>query len=310
MISLLSFEVSQFAESLKVLLVEETVEDWRQILSDHLKEIERLGDGAEAAGLAGLQQACEHIATNVLNAAAQEEPLRDAQRQVIAGWPHAALAYLGNPYAHDTRSGLVRYLQDDRWLEPLGHDLRDILVENLGVIEVDAAEVNLEPGKFHVELDDIALTLPDDVDPALLDSLLQELPRQVADFTAAIQRLTTAEGCLTDVEVAQRVAHTLKGAANTVGVPGIANLTHYLEDILLALTQRQTLPNTRLNETLINAADCLEMMNEALAGVSNAPSPDAMVSVLQEVLNWATRSLKSRPCGMPFTSARRNWMNN
>jgi chemosensory pili system protein ChpA (sensor histidine kinase/response regulator) len=287
LISLLSFEVSQFAESLDALLIEETAEDWRQILTDHLEEIERLGDGAEAAGLAGLQQACTHIATNVLNAAAQEEPIVDAQRQVIAGWPHVALAYLEHPYAHDARAGLVQYLQDDRWLQPLGNELRDTLVESLGVIEVDTAEDNLEPAKSHVEIDDIALTLPDDVDPALLESLLQELPRQAADFTAAIQRLTTAEGCLADVEVAQRVAHTLKGAANTVGVPGIANLTHYLEDILLALTQRQSLPNASLKETLINAADCLEMMNETLAGVSHAPSPDTMLGVLQEVLDWA-----------------------
>ncbi len=287
LISLLSFEVSQFAESLEALLLEDTVEDWRQLLTDHLEEVERLGDGADAAGLAGLQQACGHIATNVLNAATQEESLGDAQRQVIAGWPHVALAYLENPYDHSARTKLVLYLQDHRWLQPLSDDIRDTLVESLGVIEVDEAEQNQEPRKRHAELDDIALNLPEDVNPALLDSLLQELPRQAADFTDAIQRLTTTEGTLADVEIAQRVAHTLKGAANTVGVPGVANLTHHLEDILLALTQRQTLPNAFLNQALVNAADCLELMNETLAGVSAPPSPDEILNVLQEVLDWA-----------------------
>jgi chemotaxis protein histidine kinase CheA/ActR/RegA family two-component response regulator len=287
LLSLLSLEVSQFAESLEVLLMEEAAEDWRQILTEHLEDIERLGDGAEAAGLAGLQQACGHIATNVLHAAAQEEPLGDTQRQVIAGWPHVVLAYLENPYAHGTRTGLAQYLRDDRWLQPLSDDLEDALVESLGVIEANATEDSQEPRKRHAELDDIALTLPEDVNPALLDSLLQELPRQAADFTAAIQRLTTAAGSPADVAMAQRVAHTLKGAAHTVGVPGIANLTHYLEDILLALTQRQILPNAMLNETLINAADCLEMMNETLAGASDPPAPDTVLNVLQEVLDWA-----------------------
>ncbi len=181
----------------------------------------------------------------------------------------------------------MQYLQDERWLQPLSNDLRDALVESLGEIEVDEEEHSQEPRKRHAGLEDIELKLPADVDPALLDSLLQELPRQAADFTDAIQRLTTAEGTQADVEIAQRVAHTLKGAANTVGVPGIANLTHYLEDILLALTQRQALPNTFLNQALINAADCLEVMNETLMGVSDPPAPEEPLNVLQKVLDWA-----------------------
>ena len=155
------------------------------------------------------------------------------------------------------------------------------------MIEVDAIVTHQESRKRQVDLDDIVLLLPEDVNPELLDSLLHELPRQAADFSAAVQRLTTAEGSLADVATAQRVAHTLKGAANTVGVPGVANLTHYLEDILLALAQRQCLPNAQLNETLINAADCLEMMNETLAGVSEPPEPDAILNVLQTILDWA-----------------------
>ncbi len=287
LIALLSFEVSQFTASLAGLLDEETAEDWRPILADHLEEIERLRDGAEAAGLNGLQQACEHIGANVLNLAAQEEPIASPQRHVIAGWPQIALAYLEHPQAHDARIELVQYLRDPRWLEPLSDEHCDILVDTLGVLQLDIIEDEATPRKRHAQLEDVTLTLPEDVNPELLDSLLQELPRQAADFTAAIQRLTTAEGSLANVEVAQRVAHTLKGAANTVGVPGVANLTHYLEDILLALSQFETLPNAMLNEALINAADCLEMMNEALVGVSEPSPPEEFLRVLQEVLDWA-----------------------
>lgn len=70
------------------------------------------------------------------------------------------------------------------------------------------------------------------------------------------------------MEVARRIAHTLKGAGNTVGVRGIATLTHHMEDILQALSKHGVLPNRPLADTLLNAADCLETMSEALLGMS------------------------------------------
>ncbi|MDH3644261.1 MAG: response regulator, partial [Gammaproteobacteria bacterium] len=139
----------------------------------------------------------------------------------------------------------------------------------------------------HAQLEDISLTLPEDVNPELLDSLLQELPQQAADFSAAIQHLSSGEGALDDVESAQRLAHTLKGAANTVGVPGVAHLTHHLEDILLALAKHGTLPTPVLNQTLTRAADCLEAMSETLAGMGESPPEAETLGVLQEVLDWA-----------------------
>ncbi|MBZ4193610.1 MAG: response regulator, partial [Candidatus Contendobacter sp.] len=103
----------------------------------------------------------------------------------------------------------------------------------------------------------------------------------------AIQRLAAGQGGLREVDVARRIAHTLKGAGNTVGVRGIATLTHQIEDILDALAVHEALPNRPLAETLLNAADCLEAMSEALLGVSAAP-PQAQ-TVLQAVLDWANR---------------------
>ncbi|HYP67213.1 MAG TPA: response regulator, partial [Thiobacillaceae bacterium] len=116
---------------------------------------------------------------------------------------------------------------------------------------------------------------------------LQELPGQTAELSAAIQRLAGGQGVLQDVEVAQRIAHTVKGAGNTVGVRGIANLTHHMEDIMLALSKHQTLPNRPLAEALLTAADCLETMSEALVGLS-APPAQAR-EVLQTILDWANR---------------------
>ena len=54
--------------------------------------------------------------------------------------------------------------------------------------------------------------------------------------------MATGQGSVKDVERAMRAAHTLKGAANTVGVRGIANLTHHIEDILVAFPKPRPCP--------------------------------------------------------------------
>ncbi|KOR28783.1 hypothetical protein TI03_03950, partial [Achromatium sp. WMS1] len=87
--------------------------------------------------------------------------------------------------------------------------------------------------------------------------------------------------------IAKRTAHTLKGAANTVGIRGIANLTHHLEDILDALFKHKTPPTPALATVLMDASDCLEMMSEALCGIS--PPPDTAQETLQAVLDWANK---------------------
>jgi len=181
----------------------------------------------------------------------------------------------------------VQYLQDLHWPQPLSQAEGNALREALVVARLDVGAEAQEPRQDLACLADIALTLPEDVNPALLDSLLQDLPQQAADFSAAIQRLTSGAGTLADVNVAQRVAHTLKGAANTVGIPGIANLTHHLEDILLALAEHGTLPTQALNQTLTRAADCLEAMSETLVGMSTPLPEEETLGILQEILDWA-----------------------
>ena len=124
----------------------------------------------------------------------------------------------------------------------------------------------------------------------MLDLLLQELPSYTQQFSEAIQRLHTG-GSSKDIDVAQRIAHTIKGSGNTVGIKGVAVLTHQIEDILMACAKAHKLPGTALINTLINASDCLEAMCESLLGFGEPPA-DAR-AVLQEVLDWAYRIAKN-----------------
>ncbi|MCZ6803454.1 MAG: response regulator [Proteobacteria bacterium] len=94
-------------------------------------------------------------------------------------------------------------------------------------------------------------------------------------------------GNIGEVQKAQRITHTVKGAANTVGVKGIAVLTHQLEDILSALNELNHLPSPALATTFMDAADCLEEMSEAL--LERGSSPAHSQGVLQNILDWANR---------------------
>lgn len=133
--------------------------------------------------------------------------------------------------------------------------------------------------------EDVSLHLPPDVNPKLLAVLLHELPQHAEEFSACVQRIAAGHGSPRDVASAQRNAHTLKGAANTVGVVGIATLAHHIEDLLTTYAVAQRVPEGAIAATLLAASDVLEAMAETLLGTGSAPE-DAQAT-LQNVLDCA-----------------------
>ena len=264
-----------------------TPESRGEALSEYAERFELLANASESIGLAALQRVCSHLQANLSALSAQGNPLSLRQRQLIETWPNLALDYLRALNDRAACEKLVRHLADSHWPQPLQTEEAASLVDLLVAPKLIAEEVEAEVRPQQAQPEDVSLELPADGNQQLLDSLLQELPHQAAEFSTAIQRLAAGDGNLKDVEVAQRIAHTLKGAGNTVGVRGIATLTHHIEDILQAFSKHGALPNRSLASTLLNAADCLEIMTEALLGVSTPPAQ--ALDVLQEVLDWANR---------------------
>ncbi len=264
-----------------------TFETRSEALSSYAEYLERLGEASASINLTGLQQACACVHTNLLELAIQDGPLRSEQRDAVETWPALALGYLQALGDRSRCEALTRHLQDTCWPQPLTVADATLLTDLLLAPKLVTEEAEVEARPQQAQPNDVSLELPADVNQDLLDGLLQELPHQAADFSAAIQRLAAGDGQLADVEVARRIAHTLKGAGNTVGVSGIATLTHHMEDILQALSKQGVLPNRPLADTLLNAADCLETMSEALLGMS-AP-PQQALAVLQAILDWANR---------------------
>ena len=259
-----------------------------ETLMNYAEQIARLADAAEALGLSGLQQTCAHLNGNVMAFASEARSLTAGEYELIAAWPARAMRYLQKLPDRSASQFLVDCLLPAGWPNPLPAEDVSALVELLAAptfVVPEAMAVEARPLEALPE--DVSLVLPEDVNPELLDSLLQELPSQTAELSAAIQRLAAGDGVLQDVEVAQRIAHTVKGAGNTVGVRGIASLTHHMEDILQAFSKHRALPNRRLAEALMSAVDCLEGMSEALVGLGAPPSQAR--EVLQTILDWANR---------------------
>jgi chemosensory pili system protein ChpA (sensor histidine kinase/response regulator) len=292
LLNILSAELAQMAEAAAKMIAVAASADQPpavrgEALTGYAEYLERLGDASGSIGLTGLQQVCTVLQNHLHDLVAQPEPLTAPQQHAIQLWPELALDYLRALHDRPVCAALTTHLQDPGWPYPLPTAEMEPLLEQLATAKLATGDDEAPARPTQAQPDDVSLALPADVNPELLDGLLQELPQQTAEFSVAIQRLAAGQGGLREVDVARRIAHTLKGAGNTVGVRGIATLTHQIEDILDALAVHEALPNRPLAETLLNAADCLEAMSEALLGVSAAP-PQAQ-TVLQAVLDWANR---------------------
>ncbi len=256
-------------------------------LSQFANRIGRFAGAAQAAELIGLQQACETFQTIVQNLAARRSPLSGNQTRLLNNWPELVSAYLADPANAATGQALIATLQDDNWPQPLPGEPARALAEQLSAVYISDTVVK-DDRLQTATAEDVSLSLPDDINQTLLEGLLEELPGQTEHFSEAIQALASGHGNKQQLERAQRVAHTIKGAANTVGVRGIATLTHQIEDLLVILVEHDRIPSPSLTATLVEAADCLEEMSENL-GAQRQETPAGAVQTLQSVLDWVNR---------------------
>ncbi|MBI4005641.1 MAG: Hpt domain-containing protein, partial [Gammaproteobacteria bacterium] len=252
------------------------------VLDTFVHQLGNFDEAASSIGFSGLKQVCSHIQSNL--ASLRGEQIKPEVAAVLTRWIANVRTYLKDITDPDAAATLAVVLVDPAWTQPLTGDAAESLSLLLVTPELPGFEAGNDKQQLQASPEDVSLELPDDVDPELLEALLQELPGQTESFSAAIQNLNNG-GSLEDINFAQRVAHTLKGAGNTVGVRGVANIAHRLEDILLALAKHETLPPKPLAEMMLNAADCLAAMSEALAGIGRAPSN--ALEVLQTIYDWA-----------------------
>jgi len=263
----------------------------REIISDSLSQYaihtERFGNACQAAELDGLYQVSSVFSKNLNHFSENETTFSAHQLSLLLLWPEKVLTYLQTPGDAENSENLAKILQDNELPKKLLQGVTPALINLLKAVYVSDKDLSKEARQTIATAEDISIELPADINQELLDGLLQELPGQTEDFSFAIQSLIDGSGNIKEVQKAQRIAHTVKGAANTVGVKGIATLTHQLEDILIALNKLNHLPTAELSSVFMDAADCLEEMSEAL--LERGSSPANSQQVLQNVLDWANR---------------------
>jgi chemotaxis protein histidine kinase CheA/ActR/RegA family two-component response regulator len=247
------------------------------------QSLEFYSEAVRSIEFAGLAEVVLYTRQNIMTLAGITDKERSHALALLGAWPEKILAYLRNPVAAGSVRNLLDFMQDSGW--PLGIDDNQASVLEAAFASQEYKVQDNTPGRNQTATaEDVSLALQDDVSQDLLEGLLSELPLQTEQFSAAIQRLING-GTQEDIIIAKRVAHTLKGAGNTVGIRGIATLTHQLEDILLVLSKNECLPGGRIAEVLMNASDCLSAMSEALLGLGDPPG-DAQ-AIMQEVLDLA-----------------------
>lgn len=252
------------------------LKNYADILKDYI-------DASESIGFKALAQVCDHIETNIVMMSEAKRLLTTEESVLLKEWSACVFNYLKNVTDEDGAACLAVSLIDEDWPQPLGED--DAAELSMGLVKPDLPEFEEEEGgtALQAQPEDVSIDLPEDVNQEILDALLQEFPDQTEELSAAVQSLIDS-GSQEDIKTAQRVAHTVKGAGNTVGIPGVANIAHRLEDIFLALTKHDALPPESLAEAMVSATDCLEAMSEALTGTGEAP--DNALEVLQSILDW------------------------
>lgn len=291
LVDMLVAEIRQMQSDVESLLGQLNAPDTTAALrSDSLAQyavrIERFGNASQAAELSGLQQTADILHRNINLLAEQQIIPAPELAAHLRDWPGHVGAYLEQLGDRQVSRILVDILLDQAWPEPLLPELGDPLTDLLAAAYL-TEQAERESRLTTATAEHVSLALPTDINQELLDGLLQELPAQTESFSEAIQALASGRGSSQDLQRAQRVAHTIKGAANTVGVRGIATLTHQIEDLLVILVEHDRLPSKALAESLVEAADCLEEMCEAL--IEQGSPPSGAVQTLQAVLDWVNR---------------------
>ena len=276
------------------------LESWQGTLADPEREtvtlataataynqvLERIQSASMALGLDGLSVACELLSQNVQALATAPARVRTTGVALLAEWPVLAQSYLAEPDNAERQFELAELLSRADWPLALSEEQTEELLIALS-LDSDNYLPKAEQRPTLATAENVALAMDPDINPKLVQVFLQEAPANAANFTSCLEQIGHGENVAKNLATAQRLAHNLKGSANLVGIKGIANLTHHIEDILEYLSVHQQVPQPALRHTLQEAADCLEIMLEAVQGIAEAPV--AAQQVLQNVLDWAHR---------------------
>ena len=290
-LGMLAFELKEVSPELSELaqLITGSTEDkeLRPAVDAYNEIVSRIASVSNELGLQGLNYICKFIGFN-LSQVVEKPPLERAiSLPVLQGWPRVVIEHLSHPDDDALCIALIDYLERPEWPEPVPYRDVRVLIKGLTESFEISNDYEVELRQIEATAEDVALEMSTDASHDLIEAFFAESPGHAETFSALMEAISRGENILENVEVAQRIAHTLKGSGNLVGVKGVANLAHHIEDIFEYIARHKITPPAALARTMQEAADTIEIMLEALQGL--APPPLEALRVLQDVLDWANR---------------------
>ncbi len=264
-------------------------------LDQYVGQVERTASTCEMLGLRGLESCCAQVQECLVVIVGLNVEERGAAQAFFDLWPDLVLAYLADITSFESAEHLAEHFSQPSCPAHVDAERNLELIIELTAEPVLAEYLRAEAEAEELERprvatdEDVSLALPADVDRGVYEALLQEAPTQAAELSNYIRNIVDGEATDEDMAAAKRIAHSLKGSANIVGIRGIATLGHHTEDILEWFEQNQTCPPLALTNALLDASACLEQMIGSLLGIEDAPTQTQAKEILQSVLDWANR---------------------
>ena len=264
-------------------------------LDQYVGQVERTASTCEMLGLRGLESCCAQVQECLVVIVGLNAEERGAAQAFFDLWPDLVLAYLADITSFESAEHLAEHFSQPSCPAHVDAERNLELIIELTAEPVLAEYLRAEAETEELERprvatdEDVSLALPADVDRGVYEALLQEAPTQAAELSNYIRNIVDGEATDEDMAAAKRIAHSLKGSANIVGIRGIATLGHHTEDILEWFEQNQTCPPLALTNALLDASACLEQMIGSLLGIEDAPTQTQAKEILQSVLDWANR---------------------
>lgn len=260
-------------------------------LENYESQVERIGQTAELIGMPGLNSWCRALNGILPAVAGMEGDARAQACEHLRAWPALVDRYLQEPADFDVSMALAEYLSVPAFSQPFNEADSLGLIEALTtppeVPEELVAQLSQAEAPVSVTIEDTSLVVPDNADRDVYSAFLDEAPGNVEQFSALTSRIAAGEATSEDLRSAKRIAHSFKGAANIVGIRGIAALGHHTEDVLEYFEKNPVRPPRALGRSLVEAGDCLAQMVGFLRGDESAP--DNAFGVLSEIVAWANK---------------------
>lgn len=238
----------------------------------YIESVNCLLETAQVLQLNGLAKLCVHVINNMEKV--NFIWIRSNRSQgylVFQQWPGLVLTYLQDSTNDENCLALINHFELQGWPQPLDESgARELLELLLANGNVDAQMFSAS-APLSVKAEDMQFPQIETLNIELFEAFLHDTPNQASELSACIAALSRDQQDLTLIQQAQRITHTIKGAANVTGLFAIANFAHVLEDIFEQLCKPPYFLSAELLVLLQSSSDCMEAMVDHLQGNDELP---------------------------------------